>query len=255
MRNALFDLTDRAIVVTGAASGIGIGIVEGLTNAGARVAGWDLPGRALEQLRLRLADQGQGIAVPCDIRCEKDVVAALDATVCALGPVSGCFANAGIGGPRKSLVNASVDDWQPVLRTNVEGTLLTLRAIARSMIAEQCGGTLVGTSSLAAESGAADSAAYGASKGAVQSLMRALAVELAPYGIRAHSILPGWIETDMTATALADQRIVENVLRRIPMRRWGSPSDFAGLAVYLMSDASRYQTGGSFVVDGGYSIF
>ncbi|KQZ76525.1 hypothetical protein ASE06_07010 [Sphingopyxis sp. Root214] len=255
MGDPLFDLTGRAIVVTGAASGIGIGMVEGLTNAGARVAGWDLPGPALEQLQLRLADKGQGIAVPCDIRDEKDVAVALDTTVAALGPVTGCFANAGIGGPRKSVANSSVDDWQPVLRTNVEGTLLTLRAVAQSMIAAQCSGTLVGTSSLAAESGAAGSAAYGASKGAVQSLMRALAVELAPHGIRAHSILPGWIETNMTATGLADQRIIDNVLRRIPMSRWGSPSDFSGLAVYLMSDASRYQTGGSFVVDGGYSIF
>lgn len=251
----MFDLTGRAIVVTGAASGIGRGIVDGLTNAGARVAGWDLPGPALDELQLRLVDQGQGIAVPCDIREEKGVALALHTTVAALGPVSGCFANAGIGGPRKSVVNCGVEDWQPVLRTNIEGTLLTLRAVAKSMIASRSTGTLVGTSSLAAESGAAGSAAYGASKGATQSLMRALAVELAPHGIRAHSILPGWIETDMTANGLADQRIIDSVLRRIPMRRWGSPSDFEGLAVYLMSDASRYQTGGSFVVDGGYSIF
>lgn len=255
MRNALFDLTGRAIVVTGAASGIGRGIVDGLTTAGAHVAGWDLPSPALEELQARLAERGRGIAVPCDIRDEKAVAVALEATSAALGPVNGCFANAGIGGPRKSVVNCSVEDWQPVLRTNIEGTLLTLRAVAKSMIASRSAGTLVGTSSLAAESGAAGSAAYGASKGAVQSLMRALAVELAPHGIRAHSILPGWIETDMTATGLADQRIIDSVLRRIPMRRWGAPSDFEGLAVYLMSHASRYQTGGSFVVDGGYSIF
>lgn len=255
MRNGVFDLTGRTIIVTGAASGIGRGIVDGLMNAGARVAGWDLPSPALEALQSTLADQGQGIALPCDIRDEQHVAAALKSTIAVLGPVNGCFANAGIGGPRRSVVNCEVEDWQPVLRTNIEGSLLTLRAVAKSMIAARSTGTLVSTSSLAAESGAAGSAAYGASKGAVQSLMRALAVEMAPHGIRAHSILPGWIETDMTAAGLADHRIIETVLRRIPMRRWGVPSDFEGLAVYLMSDASRYQTGGSFVVDGGYSIF
>jgi NAD(P)-dependent dehydrogenase (short-subunit alcohol dehydrogenase family) len=86
-------------------------------------------------------------------------------------------------------------------------------------------------------------------------MTRALAVEYARYGIRAHSILPGWVETEMTASAFANERFATNVKPRIPMRRWGRAEDFAGIAVYLMSDASAWHTGDSFVIDGGYTIF
>jgi NAD(P)-dependent dehydrogenase (short-subunit alcohol dehydrogenase family) len=86
-------------------------------------------------------------------------------------------------------------------------------------------------------------------------MIRALAVEMARYQVTANSILPGWIESDMTAKALADEKFAAAVLPRIPMRRWGTREDFAGIAVYLMSDASRYHTGDSFVIDGAYTIF
>ena len=85
--------------------------------------------------------------------------------------------------------------------------------------------------------------------------MRALAVELARYQIRVNSILPGWIETDMTARAMADERFSSNVMPRIPARRWGTIEDFGGIAVYLMSDASSYTTGEQFIIDGGYTKF
>ena len=103
--------------------------------------------------------------------------------------------------------------------------------------------------------GAARNSHYGASKGAVTSFVRALAVELARHRIRVNSILPGWIESDMTAAAMGDQKFAGAVLPRIPLRRWGTKEDFAGIAVYLMSNASRYHTGDSFVIDGAYTIF
>ena len=86
-------------------------------------------------------------------------------------------------------------------------------------------------------------------------VIRALAVEMARHQVTANSILPGWIESDMTAKAMADEKFAAAVLPRIPMRRWGTKEDFAGIAVYLMSDASRYHTGDSFVIDGAYTIF
>jgi NAD(P)-dependent dehydrogenase (short-subunit alcohol dehydrogenase family) len=86
-------------------------------------------------------------------------------------------------------------------------------------------------------------------------MVRALAVEMARYGVTANAILPGWIETEMTAAATADPKFSGNVLPRIPLRRWGEPADFAGIAVYLASEASRYHTGDSFVIDGAYTIF
>lgn len=89
----------------------------------------------------------------------------------------------------------------------------------------------------------------------MNSFVRAIAVELARHGITANTILPGWIETDMTARALGDEKFVKAVAPRIPVRRFGTPADFGGIAVYLMSAASGYQTGQTLVIDGGYSIF
>jgi NAD(P)-dependent dehydrogenase (short-subunit alcohol dehydrogenase family) len=103
--------------------------------------------------------------------------------------------------------------------------------------------------------GTARNTPYGASKGAVISMIRAIAVEHARYGVRANAILPGWIATDMTERSQNNDKFVENVISRVPMRRWGDPSDFAGIAVYLASDASRFHTGDSLILDGGYTIY
>ncbi len=91
--------------------------------------------------------------------------------------------------------------------------------------------------------------------GGVISMMRAIAVEHARFGVRANAILPGWIATEMTAGAQASPAFAEKVIPRVPMRRWGQPDDFGGIAVYLASDASKYHSGDTFVIDGGYSIF
>ena len=117
------------------------------------------------------------------------------------------------------------------------------------------GGSLVVTSSLAAISGQARGEHYAATKGALIAMMKALAVEFARHGVRANAILPGWIETDMTANAIGNAKFSGNVLPRIPMRRWGTGDDFGGIAVYLMSSASAYHTGDTFLIDGGYALF
>ena len=117
------------------------------------------------------------------------------------------------------------------------------------------GGSLMVTASMAAVEGAARNQAYAATKGGVISMVKATAVELARYGIRANSILPGWIATDMTSNAQGDDKFEENVIKRVPVRRWGKPEDFGGIAVYLASDASSFHTGDTLLVDGGYSIF
>jgi NAD(P)-dependent dehydrogenase (short-subunit alcohol dehydrogenase family) len=108
---------------------------------------------------------------------------------------------------------------------------------------------------LAAVEGAARNEHYAATKGGLIAMVRALAVEFARHGVRANAILPGWIETDMTANAIANEKFVRNVLARIPMRRWGTGDDFGGIAVYLMSSASAYHTGDTFLIDGGYAVY
>ena len=94
-----------------------------------------------------------------------------------------------------------------------------------------------------------------AEKAELRDQVRALSVEFARYGVRAHAILPGWIETNMTANAVNTDGFQKKVLPRVPMRRWGTGDDFGGIAVYLMSSASAYHTGDTFVIDGGYSLF
>ena len=138
---------------------------------------------------------------------------------------------------------------------NLDGTFFTFREAAKHMIDRGEGGRLIGTSSTSAIHGAARNEAYAATKGAMLAMVRGLSVELARYGITANSIIPGWIETAMTAPRVGDEKFEDRVMKRVPVRRWGKPEDFAGLAIYLTSDASTYQTGEEFVVDGGYTRF
>jgi NAD(P)-dependent dehydrogenase (short-subunit alcohol dehydrogenase family) len=142
-----------------------------------------------------------------------------------------------------------------VLAVNLDGAFFTLRAAARHMIGRGEGGSLAVTASLAALEGSPLSAHYAASKGAMLSVMRALAVGLARHKIRVNAIVPGWIETPMTEKAVHGDAFKTRVLPRVPARRWGTGGDFGGIAVYLTSDASNYHTGDTFVIDGGYAIF
>src|SRR5690606_4831407 len=123
------------------------------------------------------------------------------------------------------------------------------------MIERGEGGSLVATASTAAVEGAARNSHYGASKGAATAYGRALSVELSRHRIRPHSILPGWIETGMTARSFGNVRFQAAVMPRIPARRWGSMDDFGGAAVYLASSASSYYTGEQMLIDGGYTKF
>jgi NAD(P)-dependent dehydrogenase (short-subunit alcohol dehydrogenase family) len=177
-------------------------------------------------------------------------------TLRVLGRLDGCFANAGVSGRgTPSFLAMAAEEWHRVLKINLDGAFYTFRAAARHMVERGGGGVLVGTASLAAIEGAARNEHYAATKGALISMIRALAVEFARHGIRANAILPGWIETNMTAGAIGNEKFAGNVLPRIPMRRWGTGDDFGGIAVYLMSEASRYHTGDTFLIDGGYALF
>lgn len=180
---------------------------------------------------------------------------AFGASVQALGSVQACFANAGVSSKGTLLTEMTLEEFRRVQRVNVEGVFLTFRAAARHMAQHGQGGSLVATASTAAVEGAARNSHYGASKGAVTSMVRALAVELARHKIRVNSILPGWIVTDMTERSVGNAKFAEAVLPRIPARRWGEIDDFGGIAVYLASDASSYATGEQFLIDGGYTKF
>lgn len=252
-----FDLAGKVALVTGGNSGIGLGMARMLAEAGADVAIWGTNPAKNEAARATLAATGRRVlALTCDVGEEAAVETAFARTVAELGPVDGCFANAGVsGGGQRSFLDMSTEEWNRVLRVNLHGAFYTFRAAARHMVERGGGGVLVGTASLAAVEGSPRSEHYAATKGGMISMVRALAVEFARHRIRAHAILPGWIETDMTANAVGNPKFAGNVMPRIPMRRWGTGADFGGIAVYLMSEASAYHTGDSFVIDGGYSLF
>ena len=254
-----FDLAGRGVVITGGNGGIGYGMARALLAAGASVAIWGSnagkTGKARSELAAECGDDLRVHAFVCDVGGEAQVDGAFAASVAALGRVDACFANAGVSGKGTLLVDMSLEEFRRVQRVNVEGVFLTLRAAARHMAERGQGGSLVATASTAAIEGAARNSHYGASKGAVTSLVRALAVELARHRIRVNSILPGWIITEMTENSVNNQRFADAVLPRIPARRWGAIDDFGGIAVYLASEASAYTTGEQFVIDGGYTKF
>jgi NAD(P)-dependent dehydrogenase (short-subunit alcohol dehydrogenase family) len=252
-----FDLTGRVALITGGNSGIGLGMARALADAGADVAIWGTSEAKNATARVELERTGRRIlTLVCDVGDEHAVTAAFDQTVARLGHVDGCFANAGVSGRgQHSFLDMTAQEWHRVLRVNLDGAFHTFRAAAKHMVHRGEGGVLVGTASLAAIEAAPRSEHYAATKGGMISMTRALAVEFARHRIRAHAILPGWIETNMTANAIANPKFHDNVLPRVPMRRWGTGSDFGGIAVYLMSDASAYHTGDTFVIDGGYSLF
>ena len=168
-------------------------------------------------------------------------------------------ANAGIGGGAKSFAEFDTATYRKVLSVNLDGVFFTFREACKHIVARSeqgdPGGSLIAISSLSALDGAARNQAYAATKGALIPMIRAIAVEHARYGLRANAILPGWIATDMTAGAQDNDKFNDNVIKRVPMRRWGKPADFGGMAVYFASDASAFHTGDSVLIDGGYGIF
>ncbi|HZB92064.1 MAG TPA: SDR family NAD(P)-dependent oxidoreductase [Stellaceae bacterium] len=256
-----FDLTGRVAVVTGGNGGIGLGMAEALAAAGCTVHLWGRNAgknaRALERLR---AKGGRAEATHCDVSDPAAVERAMAEALDRFGRVDGCFANAGMGGGgRRSFIERPLEEWRELLATNLDGAFLTLQAAARHMV-ERAGrgdafGRLVVTSSIASVFGTARNEHYAASKAALNALTRALAVELARHGITANAILPGWIKSEMTEGIMSSEKFVGAVMPRIPLRRFGEPEDFGGIAVYLMSTASSYHTGDLFMIDGGYALF
>lgn len=252
-----FDLHGHVALVTGGNSGIGLGMAEGLAMAGADVAIWGTSEDKNADAARRLQEHGgRVVALRCDVGDEEQVDRSFAATVDALGKVDSCFANAGVGGGGGTrLVDFSTEDWHRVLRVNLDGVFYTFRAAARHLVERNEGGSLVVTSSLASVHGPARNEAYAASKGAVNALVRSMAVELGPKRIRVNAVLPGWIETPMTEPMMEWDKFREAVLARIPARRFGTPDDFAGIAVYLASAASAYHSGDSILIDGAYALF
>lgn len=256
-----FDLSNKCVLVTGGTRGIGYGMAQALVQAGARVCIWGTAQASADAAAAALSEEGQKvIAQEVDVADEQAVVDGMQASVSALGRIDAVFANAGISRSQTPFLEMDSELFRKVVSVNLDGAFYTLREAGKHMAqraadGDDSGGSLVGVASLAAIEGAARNQHYAATKGGLISMIRGCAVELARYGIRANAILPGWIATDMTQRAQDNPKFIDNVISRVPARRWGTPEDFGGQAVYLASDASRFQSGTTIIIDGGYSIF
>jgi NAD(P)-dependent dehydrogenase (short-subunit alcohol dehydrogenase family) len=188
-----------------------------------------------------------------------DVERAFAATLARHGRVDSCFANAGVSGRGPRFDEMTREEWERVIGVNLNGAFFTLQQAARHMREraerDDAGGRLVATASLAALSGQPRGEHYAATKGALISMIKALAIEYARYSVTAHTILPGWIETAMTERAIASDKFADAVMKRIPARRWGKGDDFSAIAIYIASNASAYHTADTFLIDGGYYTF
>jgi 2-dehydro-3-deoxy-D-gluconate 5-dehydrogenase len=245
-----FDLTGKVAIVTGGNGGIGFGIARGLAQAGANIVVAARRREKNAQAVAALQDSGvKALSIVTDVQDETSVQAMLQASVEAFGHVDILVNNAGIN-IRKAPQDYTLAEWQEVLNTNLTGVFLCARAVYPYM-AKAGGGKIINIGSMTSIFGSSVSPAYGATKGGVVQFTKSLALFWAKDNIQVNALLPGWIHTDLTASASSERyRVIQS---RIPHGRWGEPDELAGAAVFLASQASDYITGIALPVDGGYT--
>jgi NAD(P)-dependent dehydrogenase (short-subunit alcohol dehydrogenase family) len=255
-----FDLTGRVALVTGGNGGIGLGMAEALAQAGADVAIWGTNAEKNAHAEERLRVHGRRvISRVVDVSKEEVVSAAMRETIGTLGRIDACFANAGTSNAWKSFLDIGGDAYRRLMSINLDGALWTAREACRHMKERaesgDPGGSIVIVSSMGARFGAPRNQDYSATKAAVTAIVRGIAVEFARYGVRANAILPGWVASEMTKPLQASEQFTQKAIGRVPLRRWGQPEEFGGIAIYLASSASSFHTGDEILIDGGYSSF
>jgi 2-dehydro-3-deoxy-D-gluconate 5-dehydrogenase len=251
---SIFDLKNRVAFITGGNGGIGLGMAEGLAAAGASIV---IAGRnktkaqsALSELR-SLGSQAEFVNL--DVLKEESCHQAIRQTVDRFGRLDILVNNAGttIRKPPESL---TAREWHTVMDTNLTSAFLCSQAAYPHMV-HAGGGKIINIGSMMSVLAASYALPYGASKGGIVQLARSLAVAWAKDNIQVNTILPGWVDTELTRKAREQvPGLNERVLARTPAQRWGSPSDFAGVAIFLAAPASNFVTGAVIAVDGGYSV-
>jgi gluconate 5-dehydrogenase len=243
-----FDLTGKICIVTGGGRGIGRGMAEGLARHGALVV---LAGRTKETLD-RTADAigARARTHVADVAKEADVLALRDAVLARYGRIDVLVNNAGVNPLFRGIERISLQEWQDVIDINLTGVFLCCKHIGGAM---EKGGSIINVSSVAGHGGLPRSVPYCASKGGVELLTRALALDWATRGVRVNTLAPGWVDTDLTHGLLEHEVHGQRLLERTPMGRFAKPGDMAGACVFLASDASAFMTGQSVVVDGGWT--
>ena len=247
-------LQDKVAIVTGGNGGIGLGMAQGLSAAGATVViaarNADKSAAAVASI---LASGGKASAITVDVADEADCQAMVAATLKTHGRLDILVNNAGIN-IRKRPEDYTLAEWQQVLQTNLSSAFICSQAAYPEM-KRSSEGKIINIGSMMSIFGTAFTTPYAASKGGIVQMTRALACAWAADNIQVNAVLPGWVDTDLTQTARKDiAGLHERVLARTPAGRWGEAHDFAGIAVFLASAASDFITGAAIPVDGGYSV-
>jgi NAD(P)-dependent dehydrogenase (short-subunit alcohol dehydrogenase family) len=245
---SLFNLAGRTALVVGAGSGIGEASAHGLAAYGARVVAADVNPASAEKVAAEIVAQGgQAQAVAMDIR----QAASIDAALTDLGPLDVLVSTPSIN-VRKPLLEISDDEFDRVINLNLKGTFMLLKAVARGMAARGRGSIIV-FSSIRSEVVEPGQGVYAATKAGMRQMVRALAAELGPQGVRVNAIAPGVVETPLTAPIKSKPDWYQAYADKSILRRWAQPSEMVGAVLLLASDAGSYMTGGLYFVDGGWT--
>jgi gluconate 5-dehydrogenase len=245
-----FRLDGQLALITGSSAGIGLALAEGLGQAGAAVV---LNGRDVRKLALvagPLREQGITVyEVPFDVTDAEACNAAVARIEAEIGPIQILVNNAGLQ-RRGPFHEYKLDDWQTLMRTNLDSLFHMSRAVSPHMVARKAG-RIINICSVQSELGRPGIAPYAASKGAAKMLTKGMAIDLGPHGITVNGIGPGYFKTELNQKLVDDPAFSAWLINRTPSRRWGEVQELAGAAVFLASDAGRFVNGHILYVDGG----
>ncbi|MDP9650951.1 gluconate 5-dehydrogenase [Paraburkholderia caledonica] len=246
----MFDLSGRRALVTGSSTGIGYALAKGLAGAGAEIILNGRSGARLAEAVSRLRDEGATVhAASFDVTSADDVENAIVSIEREIGAIDILVNNAGMQ-RRAPLEQFSHEQWQELMKTNVDSVFLVGQAVARHMIQRQRG-KIINICSVQSELGRPNIAAYTASKGAVKMLTKGMAIDWGQHGIQVNGLGPGYFKTELTEALVNDETFSKWLIGRTPSRRWGDVEDLVGAAVFLSSNASNFVNGHILYVDGG----
>lgn len=250
--SGLFDLTGRVAIVTGTSRGLGQYFARALARAGADLVLTSRDRTTLAPFAAELAALGRrSVSLDLDVRDYSSIQKMVSAASDFFGRIDILVNNAGCN-VRKPAVEITWDDWNLVLDTNLRGTFFVAQAVARRMI-ERGYGRIINLGSVTSVAGYAGLGPYGASRGGIRQLTMSLADDWGKYGVTVNCLAPGWFRTAQNKVMYEDAEWVEYLEERIPLKRPGQPDDLDGAVVFLASEASRYVTGQTLLVDGGIS--